>query len=214
MAASDAPPPFSVSQMPQPDVRLVCDAAVQLACSGVATALQSVADQAAEQGGEGECFRASVYEILRDESRHAAPLTERSCARLCKLLDMPSPIGWQWQRRYDELVLRFPPHLTEAPPTPASRTPAAAAVAANIAAEAIGAEPHAGSATVAVVQCFGRQTVWCTVALLRRVLREARWPLAHPASADTEASLASLAVATVSAAAFGRRAAAAGAASP
>ena len=45
-AAPGAPPPFSVSQMPQHDVRLVCDAAVQLACSGVATALQSVADQA------------------------------------------------------------------------------------------------------------------------------------------------------------------------
>ena len=35
-----------MSQMPQHDVKLVCDAAVQLACSGVAIALQSVADQA------------------------------------------------------------------------------------------------------------------------------------------------------------------------
>jgi len=120
---------------------------------------------------------------------------------------MPSPVGWQWQRRYDELALRFP--HGESLPTQAP--PAAAAVAANIAAEAIGAEPHPGGATVAVVQCFGRQTVWCTVALLRRVLREAHWPLAQPAGADAEASLASLAVATVSAAAFGRRAAAGGA---
>ena len=44
--ASGAQPPLSVSQMPPHDVRLVCDAAVQLACAGVATALQSVADQA------------------------------------------------------------------------------------------------------------------------------------------------------------------------
>ena len=108
-------------------------------------------------------------------------------------------------QRYDELVLRFP--HGESLPTPVV-PPAAAAIAANIAAEAIGAEPHPGGATVAVVQCFGRQTVWCTVALLRRVLREAHWPLAQPAGADAEASLASLAVATVSAAAFGRRAAA------
>ena len=44
--APGAQPPLSVSQMPPHDVRLVCDAAVQLACTGVATALQSVADQA------------------------------------------------------------------------------------------------------------------------------------------------------------------------
>ena len=44
--APGAQPPLSVSQMPPHDVRLVCDAAVQLACAGVATALQSVADQA------------------------------------------------------------------------------------------------------------------------------------------------------------------------
>lgn len=105
------------------------------------------------------------------------------------------------------MVLRFP----HGEPLPTPAPPAAVAVAANIAAEAIGAELHPGGATVAVVQCFGRQTVWCTVALLRRVLREAHWPLAQPAAADAEASLASLAVATVSAAAFGRRAAAGGA---
>ena len=44
--APGAQPPLSVSQMPPHDVRLVCDAAVQLACAGVATALQSVAEQA------------------------------------------------------------------------------------------------------------------------------------------------------------------------
>ena len=82
--ASNAPAPFTVSQMPKHDVRLVCDAAVQLACSGVATALLSVAEQAERQGGAGARgaarFRASVYAILRDESRHGraahrAPLT-------------------------------------------------------------------------------------------------------------------------------------------
>ena len=45
-SAPGAQPPLSVSQMPPHDVRLVCAAAVQLACAGVATALQSVADQA------------------------------------------------------------------------------------------------------------------------------------------------------------------------
>ena len=49
------------------------------------------------------------------------------------------------------------------------------------------------------VRRFGRQTVWCTVALLRTVLREAQW---HPGdrtlnAAQAEARLASLAIAAI-----------------
>lgn len=49
------------------------------------------------------------------------------------------------------------------------------------------------------VRRFGRQTVWCTVALLRRVLREASWPTGDRVltSAQAEARLASLAVAAI-----------------
>ena len=160
-----------------------------------------------------------------------------------------------WQRRYDELVGQFADGMDYGGDAgdAGSGAPAATAVAANIAAEAI-ARDRAAAATgmtaaqpaVAVVQCFGRQTVWCVacplrrlhrpaltlpspphlalhpptpsrphpapppsrgrcaVAILRRVLREARWPL-HSDSADAEASLAALAVATVSAAASGGR---------
>ena len=49
------------------------------------------------------------------------------------------------------------------------------------------------------VRRFGRQTVWCTVALLRRVLREASWRAGDRGltSAQAEARLASLAVAAI-----------------
>ena len=49
---------MSPASLQDRDVRLVCDAAVQLACCGVATALQSVVEQATQQheappSGEG-----------------------------------------------------------------------------------------------------------------------------------------------------------------
>ena len=51
----------------------------------------------------------------------------------------------------------------------------------------------------AVVRRFGRQTVWCTVSLLRRVLREASWQANDRSLTDEEAEkrLASLAVAAI-----------------
>ena len=111
---------MSPASLQDRDVRLVCDAAVQLACCGVATALQSVVEQAGHHAAaaaaaaahapphrllhdEAPCdadeFRRSVHRLLRHESANAAPLDARACARLCVLLDMPSTVGWQWQVR-------------------------------------------------------------------------------------------------------------------
>ena len=57
-----------------------------------------------------------------------------------------------------------------------------------------GSRSDSDGSVEAAVRQFGQQTVWCAVALLRRVLRGAHWPTSAPAADEVEARLASLAV--------------------
>jgi len=70
-----------------------------------------------------------------------------------------------------------------------------AAAAAAAFQSAVRANKHYTSA----VRRFGRQTVWCTVALLRRVLREAEWSEGERTLSDeqAEAQLATIAVSLI-----------------
>lgn len=115
-------------------------------------------------------------------------------ARLCQLLDLPLQVLVGWQSRIARLQAQLPTDFRE--PTPGAGDCAAAASAAFHA--ALDAPEH--EPTRAVMRRFGRQVVWCTVTLLRRLLREAKWPdgaeLAHTSTA-AEARLASLAIATI-----------------
>ena len=192
------------SEEEQADTRLLSDAAVLLSCIGVAYALQSVLEQARRDlrprrprapsahpafpraqavvgAEEGKDFSESVCQLLLAECRHVPALDDARVLRLCTLLGLPEHVTRGWQQRATHLqqcleVVTAPPG--GAPPPPPLTYEFAAV---------------AGSVEAAVRQ-FGQQTVWCAVALLRRVLRGAHWPTSAPAADEVEARLASLAV--------------------
>ena len=132
---------------------------------------------------------------------HVRALDRSDFARLCQLLDLPLETGVQWQSRILALQGRMR-QQTElaplAPPHPAGDAPSGECASSAAAAFEQALAEEKGSSRGGV-RCFGRQTVWCTVALLRRVLREASWPEGDRAltSAQAEARLASLAVAAI-----------------
>ena len=184
------------SEEEQADTRLLSDAAVLLSCIGVAYALQSVLEQARRDlcpqrpraptahpalpraqavvgAEEGKDFSESVCQLLLAECRHVPALDDARCLRLCTLLGLPEHVTRGWQQRATHLQQCL--EVVTAPPL----TYEFAAVA--------------GSVEAAVRQ-FGQQTVWCAVALHRRVLRGAHWPTSAPAADEVEARLASLAV--------------------
>ena len=137
--------------------------------------------QAVVGAEEGKDFSESVCQLLLAECRHVPALDDARCLRLCTLLGLPEHVTRGWQQRATHLqqcleVVTAPPG--GAPPPPPLTYEFAAV---------------AGSVEAAVRQ-FGQQTVWCAVALLRRVLRGAHWPTSAPAADEVEARLASLAV--------------------
>ena len=79
-----------------------------------------------------------------------------------------------------------------------ARTRSGECAAAALSAFESALEEERGSSRSAVRR-FGRQTVWCTVALLRRVLRDASWQAGDRSltSTQAEARLASLAIAAI-----------------
>ena len=156
-------------------------------------------------------FRASVRHVLQREVAYLAPLGRADFARLCQLLDLPLHVGATWQSR----VLRLQAQLHLQPQGPClapadgggdgggeCAANAMSAFCADLATERArsreGGDWHEPE-TKAKMRHFGRQTVWCTVALLRKVLEEASWPAGgrQLSSAQAEAKLASLAVAAI-----------------
>jgi len=167
-------------------------------CAPLASGDSSHGDaRSANPTGDGgsdapNAFSASVLQIICDEIAHVRALRRVDFARLCQLLDLPLEVGATWLSRISRLQALL---LTDANPTPGSGDCAAAASAAFHAALDAPDEPAR-----ALMRRFGRQAVWCTVSLLRRLLREAKWPdgaqLAYT-STEAEARLASLAISTI-----------------
>lgn len=125
-------------------------------------------------------------------------------ARLCQLLDLPLELGVDWQSRILKLQHRM---RQQAELSPLSTSPHAVHRGAEHSGEAASAASAAFDEALAAddkgsraaVRRFGRQTVWCTVSLLRRVLREASWQAGDRSltSAQAEARLAALAVSAI-----------------
>jgi len=147
----------------------------------------------------GESFSASVWRILRQECAHVRALGRPEFARLCQLLDLPLEMGVHWQTRILRLqsCMREQAEQAPLPPYRPGLSGECASVASSAFEAALGEEK--GSSRGAVRR-FGRQTVWCTVSLLRRVLRDASWQAGDRSltSAQAESRLASLAVAAIS----------------
>merc|ERR550514_1135220 len=136
---------------------------------------------------------------------HVRALDRADFARLCGLIDVPLSVGADWQARVLQLQSRMRA-IAEAEPlrmtsdTKSGRCAAVASAAFRAALESEGAEGAGGSrSSRTAVRRFGRQTVWCTVELLRRVLREAKWQDGDRGLSpqQAEARLASLAVAAI-----------------
>jgi len=172
---------------------------------GGATTERASADTLAclAPAADGDTLGASVWHILRAECAHVRALDRPDFVRLCQILDLPLELGIKWQSRILRLQERMrqqaermpqPPHDNHHGAVPSGEC-AASALAAFV--EALASEERAPSR--AAVRRFGRQTVWCTVALLRRVLREASFQAGERSltSAQAEARLASLAVAAI-----------------
>ena len=209
------------------DAQLLTSIAVFLAACGVAHSVRATQAQAPsdddDDGAENPLsaarasaraeatFRASVRHVLQREVAYLAPLGRADFARLCQLLDLPLHVGATWQSR----VLRLQAQLHLQPQGPClapadgggdgggeCAANAMSAFCADLATERArsreGGDWHEPE-TKAKMRHFGRQTVWCTVALLRKVLEEASWPAGgrQLSSAQAEAKLASLAVAAI-----------------
>ena len=166
----------------QHDARLLTACSVYLAACGVQHALSTLADTG---------LTSRVTQILRDECLRVDPLDKGSFARLCHILTLPLEVGAAWQARVMALQRRF----AHAGPSVASVELPGECAAAAAAAAFYGAV-NTQSLYTSAVRRFGRQTVWCTVMLLRRVLREAQWAEGDRALSEeqAEAQLASMAV--------------------
>ena len=175
---------------------------------------------AATLSAEESAFRASVYRILQQEAAHVRPLGRGDFARLCQLLDLPLSVGAEWQARVLRLQQRLRPfgqqdlHPRSGSGGGGGGGGGGGACAANAmgafrdairdeheraVAMAAGQHALAYDAERAKVRHFGRQTVWCTVTLLRRVLREGAFPEGGRglSPSQAEAKLAALAVAAI-----------------
>ena len=110
-----------------------------------------------------------------------------------------------WQTRILRLQNRMRELSEELEPRPLSTagtddddlTTGECAAAAATAFQGLACEDFASPRSA--VRLFGRQTVWCTVSLLRRVLREARWQAGDRGLTSTQAEqrLASLAISAI-----------------
>jgi len=173
------------------DARLLTAASVCLAACGVRHALSRLSSRPA--------LTASVSRILHDEISHVHVLDQGSFARLCQLLTLPLEVGAAWQLRVLAMQRGVRPVAPEADAPvrawEAQQRGECAAAAAAAFQSAVRANKHYTSA----VRRFGRQTVWCTVALLRRVLREAEWSEGERTLSDeqAEAQLATIAVSLI-----------------
>ena len=203
------------------DAQLLTAIAVLLAACGVNHSVRATHTEAkwdgVDKGDPGDLggaspraeasFRASVRRVLQREVAPLAPLGRVDFARLCQLLDLPLQVGAEWQGRAMKLQAQLQPH-GQWPTAPMAGEEGSGECAANVMSafcaalasersrEREGRQPEPERAKL---RHFGRQTVWCTVSLLRKVLCEASWPEGGRklSSAKAEAKLASLAVAAI-----------------
>jgi len=186
----------------QADAKLLTATCVFLAACGVSHALSVwMANPESKQDDSApppslEDFRSSVHAILREECAHVRPLGRSDFARLCQILDLPLEVGAEWRSR----ILLLQEDLQPRAPLPAGQSASSGGACAEVAAMTFQtAVLEDAMPSKAGVRRFGRQTVWCTVALLRRLLKEASWQTGkcELTAAQAEARLASLAVAVI-----------------
>lgn len=187
-------------------LELLSSASVILSAWGVSHTLQSKLDLLAD-GEVSSALDDIIKAVLRDECCQARPLDHERCMRLCKLLDLPKEVCAGWEQRIQELKRNL---------TPPSRSVCVSSAAAD-GAGCVAAVSHAYNAALVAecanggmkrgvassrtfVQCFGRQTTWCTVTLLRAVLHHPEWMQCEAGRelAANEAALASQAVSSIS----------------
>jgi len=185
------PPSKRLRSHPLGDVELLTSASVLLAACGVMHALQPILDSA------HPARRQRVCATLRSECLHVRTLDVPRFARLSHLLMLPLDVGRSWHARVEELLRQMAPSPSSSPLSAPRSAPACAASARSTFHSALppGIEPRG------LIGCFGRQTTWCIVAMLRRVLSETNGLVAgdhchHPSRADMQ--LASRAVSLIS----------------
>lgn len=181
--------------MTEEEEKFICDSAVNLACCGVAFALQTLLGHSAFQEISPTPFTESVCRILHEESRSLPPLSTERCARLTELLNLPRTVGTRWQHRYTEMrrCLQLVSDTDGATTGNPGLAPSGVAAAALVAFRDKGTTQQTRT-----LHSFGRQTVWCAVTLLRRIMKEAEWPPEKAVSGgEAEAQLAAFAVATI-----------------
>mmetsp|Transcript_44029 Transcript_44029/g.115687 ORF Transcript_44029/g.115687 Transcript_44029/m.115687 type:complete len:367 (-) Transcript_44029:577-1677(-) len=171
------------------DARLLTAAAVFLGAVGVHQTLSGLA------ASQGEAARpallASMSRILCDECSYVQELDHGAFSRLCQILTLPIEVCAAWQSR----VIALQRHFAHVAPSKASNSGMCAADAESDFSKAA----SANRLYTSTVRRFGRQTVWCTVSLLRRVLHDTEWMEGDRelSNSQAEARLCSMAVALI-----------------
>ena len=176
------PPSKKLRSHPLGDVELLTSASVLLAACGVMHALQPILDSAHPARRQRLCA------TLRSECLHVRTLDVQRFARLCHLLMLPLDVGRSWHARVVGLLQQTAPSPNSSPLSAPRSAPACAASARSTFHSALppGIEPRG------LIGCFGRQTTWCIVAMLRRVLSETNGLVAGALAASTPPNRASL----------------------
>ena len=157
------------------DARLLTATCVSLAACGVLRALERVFEQSS-------LLYHRATRLLLEECAHIHSLDAGSFARLCQILSLPFKVGAAWHASVDALMRHFAKlkHADRGVATTAAATQVGSSTCVAAASSAFHGAINANTLYSSAVHRFGRQTVWCMVTLLRRILREAPWPAGAP----------------------------------